>query len=151
MEQPPVPVAHAERLLEAFGYWHSFHDAEVHRAVLDRGGAEERPSITLLINVYDSSGALDERGYYDVRVNVMVTLKFSDVDDMELGDLGAQNVINELRLEPQPAGRIAVELAPCFGLNGVFTCGTVEVLEVAPYVRPSATNRPAGEPLRTDV
>jgi len=118
MEQPPVPVAHAERLLEAFGYWHSFHDAELRRAVLDRGGAGERPSITLLVNVYDSSGAVDERGYYDVRVNVMVTLRFTDVDDLELSDLGIQNVVNELRLERQAAGRIAVELAPCYGLNG---------------------------------
>lgn len=43
MKQPPVPVLHAERLLDAFGYWHSFHDAEVHRAIIDRGGAGERP------------------------------------------------------------------------------------------------------------
>jgi hypothetical protein len=136
MEQPPVPVLHAERLLEAFGYWHSFHDAEVHRAVLDRGSVGERPSITLLVNVYDSSGALDERGYYDVRVNVMVTLRFTDVDDMELSDLGVQNVIDELRLEPQAAGRIAVELGPCFGLNGVFSCGAIEVLAVAPCTPP---------------
>jgi hypothetical protein len=134
MELPPVPVIHAERLLEAFGYWPSFHDAEVHRAVLDRGGAGE-PSITLVVNVYDSSRALDGRGYWDVRVNVMVTLRFTDVDDMELSDLGVQNVINELWLEPQAAGRVAVKLGPCFGLHGVFTCGAIEVLEVAPYTR----------------
>lgn len=53
--------------------------------------------------MYDTSGAVDERGYYDVRVNVMVTLRFTDVDDMEVSDLGGQNVINELRLERQAA------------------------------------------------
>jgi hypothetical protein len=151
MEQPPVPVVNAERLLRAFGYWHSFHDAEVHQAVLDRGAAGERPSVTLLVNVYDSSGAVDERGYYDVRVNVMVKLRFTDVDDMELSDLGIQNVINELRLEGQGAGRIAVELAPCYGLNGVFTCAAVEVLEVVPYVRPRAVPPAAADGSRADV
>ena len=140
MDLPPVPVLHAERLIEAFGYWHSFHDAEIHRAVLDRGAPGERPSVTLLVNVYDSSGAVDERGYYDVRVNVMVTLRFTDVADLELSDLGVQNVINELRLEAQDGGRIAVELGPCYGLNGVFTCGTVEVLEVTPYARPEPSS-----------
>jgi hypothetical protein len=138
MDQPPVPVLHAERLHEAFGYWHSFHDAEVHRAVLDRGGPDERPSVTLVVNVYDGSGTVDERGYYVIGVNVTATLKFTDVADLKLSDLGAQNVINELRLEGQAGGRIAVELAPCFGLNGVFTCGAIEVHDVAPCVRPSA-------------
>ena len=151
MEQPPVPVRHAERLLDAFGYWHSFHDAEVHRAVLDRRGADERPSVTLRVNVYDSSGAVDERGYYDVRVNVMVTLRVTDVEALELSDLGVQNVVNELRLEQQAAGRIAVELAPCFGLNGVFTCSAVEVLDVSPYVRPGAPPPPSDDHPRADV
>jgi hypothetical protein len=151
MDQPPVPVIHANRLLDAFGYWHSFHDAEVHRAVLDRGGGDDRPSVTLLINVYDSSGALDERGYYDVRVNVMVSLRFTDVEDLELSDLGTQNVINELRLEAQSSGRIAVELGPCFGLNGVFTCRAVEVLDVVPYSRPAAPSGPGSRESRADI
>jgi len=143
MKQPPVSVVHAERLVEAFGYWPSFHDAEVHRVVLDRGAPEKRPSVTLVVNAFDSSGAVDERGYFDVRVNVIVTLRFTDVDDMELRDLGHQNVISELRLEARSMGRIAVELTPCFGLNGSFTCEAIEVLEVSPFT--AAASAPPGE------
>ena len=151
MDQPPVPVVNASRLVEAFGYWPSFHDAEVHQAILDRGAANERPSVTLLVNVFDSSGAVDERGYFDVRINVMVTLRFTDVNDLELSDLGAQNVISELRLEAQAGGRIAIELGPCFGLNGVFTCRALEVLDVMPYSRPDAPSGPVSPDSRADV
>ncbi|MDF1501790.1 Imm50 family immunity protein [Roseisolibacter sp. H3M3-2] len=143
MEQPPVPLLRAERLLAAFGYWPSFHDAEVHRALLDRGSAGERPSITLVVNVFDSTGAVDERGYYDIRVDVLATLRFADVADVELRDHGVQNVLSELGLERQAAGRIAVELGPCYGLHGVFTCASVEVQDVASYARPRVAPPPA--------
>ena len=151
MDQPPVPVVNAFRLVDAFGYWPSFHDAEVHRATLDRGARGESPSVTLVINVYDSSGALDDRGYYDVRVNVMVSLRFIDVEDLELSDLGAQNVIGGLRLESQPGGRIAVELEPCFGLNGVFSCGVVDVLDVVPHTHTDALPGPARRDSKADI
>lgn len=151
MDQPPVPVVNANRLLDVFGYWPSFHDAEVHRVVLDRGARDEQPSVTLLVNVYDSSGALDDRGYYNERVNVMVTLRFTDVEDLALSDLGVQNVISELRLESQPGARIAVELGPCFGLNGVFSCGAVEVLDVVPYSRSGVSSGPASRDSQADI
>lgn len=151
MDQPPVPVVNAFRLLDAFGYWPSFHDAEVHRATLDRGARGEHPSVTLAINVYDSSGTIDERGHYDVRVNVMVSLLFTNVEDLELSDLGAQNVIGGLRMESQPGGRIAIELEPCFGLNGVFSCGAVEVLDVMPYTRTDARPGPTRRDSKADI
>jgi Immunity protein 50 len=142
MDQPPVPVVHAARLLDAFDYWPSFHDAEIHQAVLDRGSRGGRLSVTLVLNAYDSSGAVDARGYYDVRVNVMVTLRFSDVADLELRDLNSQNVLSELVLECQASGRIAVELGHCWGLAGVFTCADIEVVDVQPR-SPDVDDRPS--------
>lgn len=138
MQRPPVPILHAERLLEAFGYWHAFHDAEVHHVVLDRGGVDVRPSITMRVHVFDSSGAVDERGYFDVRVSLLATLRFADVDDVELRDFGVQNVLDALLLEQQAGGRIAVELTTSFGLSGAFTCAAMEVAEVEQYFRAAA-------------
>jgi hypothetical protein len=60
---PPVPVVNASLLLSAFGYWPSFHDGEVHRALLDRGGSGEPPSVTLVIHAFDTDNTVDEKGY----------------------------------------------------------------------------------------
>jgi hypothetical protein len=84
MDSPPVLVLHADRILSAFGYWPSFHDAEVHRAELDRGIWPSLPSVTLVIHAFDSDGTVDEKGYYRIRTSVLVTLRFDAVDDLEL-------------------------------------------------------------------
>jgi hypothetical protein len=68
---PPVPVVNASLLLSAFGYWPSFHDGEVHRALLDRGGSGEPPSVTLVIHAFDTDNTVDEKGYYRVTTSVL--------------------------------------------------------------------------------
>ena len=127
----PVPVLHADRILSAFGYWPSFHDAEVHRAELDRGIPPSLPSVTLAIHTFDTDGTVDEKGYFRIRTSVLITLRFGAVDDLELRDFGVQNVLSAPVLAPQRDGRIAVELGQSFGLAGVFTCSQVESLRRA--------------------
>ena len=96
---PPVPVVNASLLLSAFGYCPTFHDAEVHRALLDRGVSGEPPSVTLVIHAFDTDNTVDEKGYYRVRTSVLVTLQFDDVRESELRDLGSQNVLSSLEFE----------------------------------------------------
>ncbi len=93
---PPVPVVNASLLLSAFGYWPTFHDGEVHRALLDRGASDERPSVTLVIHAVDTDNTVDEKGYYRVRTSVLVALRFDDVRESDLRDLGSQNVLSSL-------------------------------------------------------
>ena len=133
MEAAPSAVQNSRRLVESFGYWPSFHDAEVHRVELDRGDARRDPSVTLVIHVFDSDGTVDERGYYRRQVSVLATLRFEAVDDLELFGLGPQNVIFGLEITERAAGRHSVELTPSYGLCGGFTCRTADVIEVRPW------------------
>ena len=57
---------------------------------------------------------------------------FRDVADVMLADFGFQNVINGLTLA-RAGDRISVTLEPCFGVEGGFTCSTIEVLAAEPY------------------
>jgi hypothetical protein len=141
----PVPVVNAEALVSAFGYWPSFHDAEVHRAGLDRGGSGERPSITLVVHAFDTSNDVDEKGYYRVITSVLATLRFEDVRASELRDLGPQNVLSSLDFEREMSGLIRVTLGPCYGLSGSLLCGQVTVLSVVPWQSPTE-DRPCTRP-----
>lgn len=142
MDSLPVPVLHADRILSAFGYWPSFHDAEVHRLELDRGIRPSLPSLTLTIHAFDTDGTVDEKGYYRIRTSVLVTLRFDAVEDLELRDFGVQNVLSVLVLELQRDGRIAVELGQCYGVAGVFTCSQLEVCSVARWPSPTENAPP---------
>ena len=136
-EGPPVPVGNAVALLSAFGYWPSFHDAEVHRAVLDRGGPDERPSVTLVVHAFDTSDEIDEKGYYRVVTSVMATLRLDDVRQSELRDIGPQNVLSSLGFDLDTNGLIRVTLGPCYGLSGSLLCARVTVLSVVPWRSPT--------------
>jgi hypothetical protein len=134
---PPVPVVNASLLLSAFGYWPTFHDGEVHRALLDRGGSGEPPSMTLVIHAFDTDNTVDEKGYYRVTTSVLVTLRFDDVRESELRDLGSQNVLSSLEFELDASGLVRVTLGPCYGLSGSLLCGEVAVISVVPWPSPT--------------
>jgi hypothetical protein len=146
-KSPPVGIVNAEAVSSAFGYWPSFHDAEVHQAVLDRGGSGERPSITLAVHAFASDGTVDEKGYYRLTTSVLVTLKFVDVSESELRDLGSQDVLSSLEFESAPNGMVRVTLGPCYGLSGSLLCREVKVVSVVPWRSPTedappVSNRP---------
>ena len=133
VREAPNGVANAEAVVSLFGFWPSFHDAEVHRATLDRGRGDERPSITIVVHAFASDGSVDEKGYYRVVTSVLVTLKCRDVSASDLRDLGPQNVLSSLDFESTDKGGIRVTLGPCYGLTGSLVCRQVVVESVVPW------------------
>jgi hypothetical protein len=93
--------------------------------------------VTLVIHVFDTDGSVDEKGYFRVKTSVLVTLRFDDVKESELRDLGSQNVLSCLKLELESNRLVRVTLGPCYGLSGSLLCREVEVLSVVPWRSPT--------------
>jgi hypothetical protein len=106
--EAPTGIVNPEAIVSAFGFWPSFHDAEVHRVLLDRGSADERPSITLVLHAFAGDSDVDEKRDY-----LLVTMRCLDVSVSELRDLGPQNVLSRLDFEPVAEGLTQVTLGPC--------------------------------------
>ena len=134
--EAPIGVVNPEAVISAFGSWPSFHDAEVHGVVLNRGSADERPSITLLLHACAGDSAWEEERDY-----VMVTMKCFDVSAPELRDLGPQNVLSSLDFEPVAEGLTQVTLGECYGLSGSLVCKQVLIESVVPW-RPPTDEKP---------
>jgi hypothetical protein len=132
-DTPPTGVVNSEALLSAFGFWPSFHDAEVHSAILDRGNALEPPSITLVVYAFSCDRQVDENGFFRIVTSVLVTLKCSDVRESELVDLGHQNVISSMGFESTAEGLVRVTLEPCYGLSGSVLCSQVRIESAVPW------------------
>ena len=139
----PAGVVNGEALLSAFGFWPSFHDAEVHRAILDRGGNGEPPSIVLVVHACASDGSIDEKGYYRIVTSVLVTLRCRDVKASELRDFGRQNVLSTLDFESTAGGHVRVTLGDCYGLSGSLECAQVFVESVVPWASPTEDASPS--------
>jgi hypothetical protein len=142
-------VTHAERLTSVFGYWPSFHDAEVVEVVLRRMDADGWPSLTALIHVFEMTSEVSATGHYVCRHHVLATLRFAGITRFDAEQFNHQNALSGLVIEDVPApdefsGTIRVALPAAYGFDCAFTCREVEVTAVEPGIPPgSVYARPA--------
>jgi Immunity protein 50 len=135
-------IAGSERLLAIFGRWPSFHDAKVLEIRLvgkpkRTGDKRDRgPELSARIHTWDMTNELDTRGYYVLKNHTLVTLNFSGVEELKLEGCNHQNVIFGLTIQPKESSEAAsskfhVEFDPSFGVDAIFNCAAIEVVEAA--------------------
>ena len=142
-----VEIEHSARLVDLFGHWPDFHDAEL-RALRLEAPRDGRPSLEADIEVAEMSDEIDERGYYRDRQRALTTIRFSNVLDVSVLDFRFQNVLDALQLRettlaerPQggaawAARRYHVTFVPIGGFCEVaLLCDAVEILKAVPVAR----------------
>ena len=128
----------AERITTIFGYWPSFHDAEVLRIVLDResdsGGG---PLLTAELATWEITNEVGGDGFLVLRHRTHVVLAFRGVVELELSEFNQQNVLHRLEIEDVAARQLElvkfrVQFASSFGVGAAFGCREVEVMSAVP-------------------
>jgi hypothetical protein len=130
----PDQIMGADRLLERFGGWPSFHDAEVVRLSFDRRG-DHRPTAEMLVHAWLMTDKVDDRGYYVLEKHTLVRFVFERLASCEIAEFNHQNVLFGLQVTPETVdGEAAfrVTLDPSYGLTGSLVCGRVVVADVTP-------------------
>jgi hypothetical protein len=140
---PPEVVAAIEgsdRVVERFGRWLNFADAEVVSLTFDRGNLMEifqtgrwpeavPPSLEAVFYVFDASLASEAD-----RKPSMLTIRFSELDRFALDGFNHQNPIVELAIIREHSERMKKDLfAVDWGGAGIvheasFTCGKIAVI-----------------------
>ena len=137
-------ITGADRLTSRFGGWPSFHDAEVVRLALDRGGVNG-PSAEMVVHVWLMTNNVDDRGYYVLEKHTLVRFLFERITSLELSEFNHQNVLFGLGVaEEMVQGERAfrVTLDSSYGLGGSLICGHIVVADVSPC---NERGEPAGE------
>jgi hypothetical protein len=127
----------SELVEERLGSWPTFHDAEILTMVLDRGGP------TLLVRILIGVPIRPPETWTPEAVKAWthfeVSLRFNEVDSLELCELNHQNVIGDLvlssiteerRSKLATEERVKVEIHSVWGLGGSFTCSGGEVISI---------------------
>lgn len=133
-------VQGSQKLTDIFGYWPSFHDAEIIELHFWRGDvdADQKryvfPVLTVKLHVWELTNETDDRGYLVLRHHTLTTLRFHDVDEFSMEGFNHQNQIFELLIERRertdgPPPVFSVEFNPAFGMSASFTCFRVEVVD----------------------
>lgn len=131
----------SEKLIGIFGYWPSFHDAEVidlHFWPGDVNPEEERyifPVLTVKFHLWEMTNDVDGRGYLGTRYHTLSTVRFHDVYKFKMEGFNHQNPIFGLDISQQersegPSPVFEVIFRPVsFGVDASLTCMRIEVLD----------------------
>lgn len=140
-------IENAEALTKVFGYWPSFHDAEVLRIRLDNRegeavdelGQRPYPTVECDIHVWELTNNVTLKGSYETPKHTVVTLSFEGVrGDNSFEHFHFQNVLTSLSLEPLsapdfPPANWQVDFGSSSGLVAALSCETVRVVRAVPY------------------
>jgi hypothetical protein len=127
-----------EKLIEIFGHWPSFHDAEIITISLNRSGEDKGagPAALIKIHVFQMSPEKrnDEKEFV-CHCHTVVTFRFANIKNLELWDFNNQNVIFSMNISgKQDAERkthvFNVHFASSYGAGCSFECNSIEIVDL---------------------
>ncbi|WP_423228558.1 Imm50 family immunity protein [Pseudaquabacterium inlustre] len=140
---PPIPGT--DEVLSEFGWWPSFHDAEVIHFTLSRGATpEERKSeaqLDVQVREYETRHAGTAQYAQALIKNVVIQFAFAGVEELHVEDFNFQNVINSLNIRREseaPESKIRVEVESIYGFSASFVCSTARVASVSRFLTSEA-------------
>ena len=130
IEVPDIPGA--VDVVAWFGYWPSFHDAEVLSITLDRLNASR-----VVVYTFESTPEVDALGSYVLAKHALVTFFLEGfpqdrwgITNTRLDFFNHQNVLSSASVNKKPGGYELV-LEGCFGVDGSISAEHIRV-ELAP-------------------
>lgn len=145
---PSPHIENSQALTNIFGYWPTFHDAEIHELNLTVAEGEpwvvgsESPVVEMLIHVFEMTKDVTPEGYFILRKHTLSRLRFRNVEGLQLSDLRHQNCIFELIFGMEPAtygpigvpasNLLTVKIDSSCGLTGEFKCQSAAVISAQP-------------------
>ena len=136
-------IKDSQKLTSLFGGWPSFHDAEVvdlhfWRGDVKQGNWDDRnilPVLTIKMYVLEAT----QPGASHSGNDVLVTLRFHDVNDFKMEGFNHQNAILGFSISIQKRGKfkggenlppyLVVQFQPAFGMSASFRCFRIEVID----------------------
>jgi hypothetical protein len=138
-------VENAQAVINLFGRWPSFHDAEVlrlrlesHRGEFDAEGRPRRPTLEADIHVFESTDRITSEGFYELQNHTLVTLAFEGIGENRIEGFAFQNVLLDLEFEETRAEQSAslkwkVFVDPSAGVKAAFSCEAIRVVDAIPF------------------
>ena len=131
-------IQNSQLLTGIFGYWPSFHDAEVISFEMFRGSENaNEPLFKVKVHVFEMTNQVDDRGFFVLKNHSLVTFLFRGVDESHIKWFNQQNVLQELAIIDISSRqlenlRFDVHFASAFGIDAEFKCKSVEIQAVEP-------------------
>lgn len=121
-------ITNFDVIRQHFGYWPSFHDAEITRVTFEANPGYHA-SVTFLIVAFETTNSVDEKGYYKLAKHCTIELQFVGIREMEFDYFSHQNVIHDLIFE-NVGNAIQCTFNSSVGLDAFIVAEEVSVLKL---------------------
>jgi hypothetical protein len=119
-QDPTPPIPGSEAVVQWFGGWPTFHDAQIVELRLD---AEP----VLRLRAFESTDRVDAAGHYELQKECVVSFWFSEGVEFALtSDSGATGIVFDLKFR-EAAGGLKMEIWSSCGVNGWISAKTWRV------------------------
>ena len=125
-EAPEIPGA--AEVIAWFGYWPTFHDAEVLSIVLNRSGESH-----VVAHAWESTPEIDPSGYFVLAKHAIVTFRMEGfprdefgITRTEIACFNGQNVLSNASVSKTQDG-FELALAGIWGVDGSIFCERMSV------------------------
>ncbi|WP_420232674.1 Imm50 family immunity protein [Pseudomonas sp. ABY48] len=129
--KPAELISGAESVIEAIGFWPSFHDAEVISFSVSRAlpGVDSVTVAKLCVHYreHEAVGVGTADLEYVCQKSLLVELILSDIHDLALTDFNQQNVLESIDLKQSEDLSILVDIVSIWGVGGTIRCNHVAV------------------------
>lgn len=125
-------IINYEIVIQHFGYWPSFHDAEVTKTTFETHPTG-RYSVTFVIAAFEMTSEVDERGYYKLIKHCDVEIQFIGIEEIDFNYFSFQNVLCGLEFE-EAGSNIKCTLDSSVGLEAAIVAEEVLVMSLTPTV-----------------
>lgn len=132
--QPSEHIVGASKVIEALGYWPTFHDAEVISFTAERALPVKcgYSVFRLVVHVRNYTTVGEGTAQYDqvLSASVLVHFLFTGACDFEFSGFNHQNVIDAIVITPvttTESANLCVAIESIWGFGGIFHCSRAEV------------------------
>lgn len=126
-------ITNAEIVLEHFGYWPRFHDAEIAKVTFESHSGHW-PLVTFVISAFEMTKEIDEKGYFKLIKQCDIESHFAGVEEIEFDRFSHQNVLVSLDFE-ESGSFIKTTFDAFVGLDAVIFSEGVSVVSLTPIKR----------------
>lgn len=129
-------IENSEIVEAIYGYWPSFHDAEILSITLQQQRDSNSANAIIRLNYWETKIINEETSRFDYVLdkNMVITLEFRKVTDCCVEEFNHQNVIDELLIEKTVHG-IEAEFIAIHGAGVTVSADSVSVVEVEPFIQ----------------
>jgi len=125
-------VQNSELVLSAFGYWPTFHDAEVVTFCIKMAEEAGRYVADATIAVrHDGQDNPKWTGSSEDRIVEFLCRDIAETN-INLNELSGGGWLDEIVIAKQSNGRLSFDMRPLAGFDVRFSCRSVEILAVGP-------------------